>query len=292
MLHSTVKHHLVEELLSRLTVEDLERDRFYGRRQNFRNGNVFGGQLIGQSLSAAYQTVSGERSVHSLHAYFVLPADPNCPLVYSVARLRDGASFTTRQVTAFQNETVVFTMLASFQTSAKGPDHQDEMPHVPKPEACSDVLPDQEKLLANVPEEIRQRILAEKPIEARYVHMGDPLTSPVGKYERCIWFRSAGPMPGNHLHHHLMLAYVSDYSLVATVLYRHGYSFWDKDIQVTSLDHAMWFHRDFRMDEWLLYAIHTPTASDARGLSVAHIFTQDGDLVATVAQEGLIRFAI
>lgn len=286
------KTRLLEDLLSRLSVERLQEDNFVGRRQTLRKGNVFGGQIIGQALSATYQTVIEDRSVHSLHAYFMRATDANIPLHYAVDRLRDGPSFNTRRVTALQNGKAVFSMLASFQVDEQGPDHQDEMPDVPGPEACSDAVPGIDQMLKNIPRAIRERLLKEKPIEIRYVHRKDSFTQSGrgSAFERLMWFRTVSSLPSLKAVHRAMLAYVSDYSLVATQLYRHGLSFWERGLQAASLDHAMWFHRDFRLDDWLLYAIHSPTACKARGLSLAHVFTRDGALAATVAQEGLMRY--
>lgn len=282
---------IIEELFTRLTVVQENENTYRGPRQSYRSGNVFGGQIIGQALSAAYQTIEQNRSVHSLHAYFIRGADPNYPIRYIVDRLRTGTSFDTRIVTAFQKENPVFSMQVSFQVDGRGPNHQDDMPAVPGPEACSSTMPDQEKMLENVPTEIKKRLTNETPIEFRYIHPKDITANNGNLQDRYIWIRAINPLPARAIAHRLMLAYVSDYSLVATLLYRHGYSFWDKDIQVASLDHAMWFHRDFCMDDWLLYAIHSPSANSARGLCLAHFYTRDGTMVATVAQEGLIRFA-
>ena len=290
-MNAETKKRVLEDLLVRLNVVRKEGGTFHGRRQSYRSGNVFGGQIISQALSAGYQTVPEDRSVHSLHAYFTLPADVNTPLTYVVDQLRDGASFNTRRITALQNDLTVFSMLTSFQIEEQGLDHQDEMPDVPGPEECSNFLSDSEKkMLENIPPKLRERILNKNPIEIRHIHPKGHSKSPGSTTERMIWFRAVHPMSMDKTVHRLMLAYASDYSLVATPLYRHGYSFWDHGMQVASLDHAIWFHRDFRMDEWLLFAIHSPTACKARGLSLAHIFNRKGVMVATVAQEGLMRF--
>ncbi len=282
---------IIKGLLTRLTVTKKKGLTFQGARQRYRSGNVFGGQIVGQALSAAYQTVQDDRWIHSLHAYFIRPSDPNIPIIYDVQRVRNGASFDTRHVTAYQNRTAVFTMLASFQTDGQGPDHQDMMPEIPGPEQCSRTLPDQDKMLADMPLQLKKRLIYENPIDIRYVHPSSLPASNGNGYDRYMWFRAVSPIAESHSAHHLVLAYVTDYSLVATLLYRHGFSFWDKQVQVASLDHAIWFHRNFRMDDWLLYTIHSPTACNARGLCLAHIFNGSKELVATVAQEGLIRFA-
>jgi acyl-CoA thioesterase-2 len=253
-------------------------------------GNVFGGQVLGQALSAASHTVIENRPAHSMHAYFMRPGDANQPIVYTVDRIRDGKSFSTRRVVALQKGRAVFSMSASFQIDEPGFDHQDQMPDVPGPEEFESEENLARKWADKIPSQIRERIFCEKPIEIRPVNPIDPFEPHATTAPNYVWFRAISPMPDDRAAHRYMLAYASDFNLTATALFRHGHTYWEPDMQVASLDHAMWFHRDFRMDDWLLYAMHSPNACAARGLSIGRIFTRQGVLAATVTQEGLIRY--
>jgi acyl-CoA thioesterase II len=282
--------NVLEELLTLLKLEKIEANIFRGQSQDLGFGSVFGGQVLGQALSAASQTVAQSRAVHSLHAYFLRPGDAQQPIVYTVERLRDGKSFSTRRVVALQKGRTIFSLAASFQISEPGFDHQDEMPVVPGPEGF-----DSEETLAlkwehKMPVAIRDRICCVKPIEIRHVNPSDPFETHSSVARRYIWFRAIGPLPEDRAIHRYMLAYASDFNLMPTALYGHGHTFWERDMQVASLDHAMWFHRDFQMDDWMLYAIHSPSACMARGQGIGQIYTRRGVLAATVVQEGLMRY--
>lgn len=282
--------NLLVALLKLLELEKVEENIFCGQSQDLVGlGNVFGGQVLGQALSAASQTVPQERSAHSLHAYFMRLGDASRPIVYTVDRIRDGRSFTTRRVIALQKGRAIFSMAASFQIDEAGFDHQDQMPNVPGPEGIPTALSLARQVADQLPENIRQRLVCEKPIEMRPINPVAPFAPEKMPPENYVWFRAISPMPDDSAIHRYMLAYASDFNLVATTLYPHGHTYWQPHIQAASLDHAMWFHRDFRMDDWMLHVITSPNASEARGLSFGRIFTRQGVLVASVAQEGLIR---
>ena len=282
--------NVLEELLRLLKLEKIEENIFRGQSQDLGFGNVFGGQVLGQSLSAASRTVSPDRPVHSLHAYFLRPGDPTRPIVYTVDCIRNGKSFTTRRVVAVQKGHAIFSMSASFQKEESGFDHQDEMPDVPGPEGLESEQEMAKKFAHSIPPGIREKLLCPKPIEIRHVNPINPFAPEKRSPHKYVWFRTGGNMPDDSAAHRYLLLYASDFNLVTTSLYPHGHTFWEPDMQIASLDHAMWFHRDFRMDEWLLYAMSSPSAGKARGMSIGRIFTRDGKLVATVAQEGLIRY--
>ena len=283
--------NVLEELLKLLKLEKIEKNIFRGQSQDLGFGNVFGGQVLGQALSAASQTVAAERRAHSLHGYFMRPGDARKPIVYTVDCIRDGKSFTTRRVVAVQNGQAIFFMSASFQIDETGFDHQDAMPQVPGPEGLEPEVVLARRYADRLPPGLREKILCDKPIEIRRVDPINPLKPDKRPPEKYVWCRAIGsPIPDDRPVHQYLLAYASDFNLVGTALYPHGHSFWQPQMQVASLDHAMWFHRDFRMDDWLLFAANSPSASGARGLSFGRIFTRDGHLVATAAQEGLIRY--
>ncbi len=286
-----VQENVLEELLELLKLEKIEENIFRGQSQDLAFGNVFGGQVLGQALSAAYQTIEETRHVHSLHAYFLRQGDASKPIVYDVDCIRDGKSFTTRRVRAVQKGRAIFSMSASFQIEEPGFEHQDTAPVVSGPEGITSQLELSRKVADKIPENIRDRILCEKPIEIRPVDPVDPFAPEKKEPVRYNWFRAISPMPDDPVAHQYLLAYASDFHLVSTSMYPHGRTFWNPRIHMASLDHAMWFHRDFRMDDWLLYAMESPNASGARGLSFGRIFTRDGKLVASVAQEGLIRYS-
>ena len=280
----------LEELLHLLSLEKIEENIFRGKSQDLGFGNIFGGQVLGQALSAATQTVQIDRKVHSLHGYFLRPGDPKLPIVYNVDRLRDGKSFTTRRVVAIQKGHPIFAMSSSFQINESGFEHQVQMPEVKGPEGIMPDLSRFREVQDRIPEKIRDKILCDKPIEIRQVNPINPFEPEIKKPKKYSWFKATGDMPDNQFVHQYMLAYASDFGLVATSLYPHGHTFWEYKMQVASLDHSMWFHNEFRMDDWLLYVMESPAASQARGLSHGHIFTRDGKLVASTTQEGLIRY--
>jgi len=274
-------------LLALLDLEKIEENIFRGVSPPERVQRVFGGQVLAQALVAATRTVDSRRPCHSFHAYFLRPGDPKVPILYEVDRSRDGGSFTSRRVVAIQHGEQIFTLAASFQTIESGFEHQSQMPVAPDPEGLED---DQQVLLRN-PElkpEMREWVARERPFETRSVlgrGLGDrPARPPVDH----IWLKTRGRLQDDADIHRALLAFVSDMSLLDTALLPHGKSIFS-NVQVASLDHAMWFHRPFRADEWLLYVQDSPSASGARGFNRGAIYTRDGTLVASVAQEGLIR---
>lgn len=291
MENCTPVNNVLDELLALLRLEKIEENIFRGDSQDLGFGNVFGGQVLGQALSAATQTVDSERSAHSLHAYFMRPGDPVKPVVYEVDCIRDGKSFTTRRVVAIQKGRAILSMSASFQVLEKGFDHQDPMPgNIPGPDGLLSEVEMARKISDRIPSSIRNKILCTKPIEIRPVNPVDPFNPQQESPDRYAWFKAIHEMTEEPAVHQYMLAYASDFGLVSTCMRPHGKTFWDPKMQVASLDHAIWFHRDFRMDDWLLYASHSPSASRARGLNHGHIFTRNGILVASTVQEGLIRY--
>jgi acyl-CoA thioesterase-2 len=285
-----VQGNVLEELLRLLKLEQIEENIFRGQSQDLGFGSVFGGQVLGQALSAACQTVPEERPAHSLHGYFMRAGDAAKPIVYTVDCIRDGKSFTTRRVVAVQKGRAIFSMAASFQIEEPGFDHQDEMPDVKGPDDLEPEIETARRLADRIPAELREKLLCAKPIEIRHVDPVNPFKPEKMEPVRYAWFRAIDTLPNDVSAHQYLLAYASDFSLVGTALYPHGKTFWDPKMQTASLDHALWLHRDFRMDDWLLYAMQSPSASRARGLSIGRIFTRDGRLVATVSQEGLIRY--
>ncbi|MEC9397456.1 MAG: acyl-CoA thioesterase II [Myxococcota bacterium] len=280
---------VLEELIQQLGLEQLEVNLFRGQSQDLGWGTVFGGQVLGQALSAAVQTVPEDRFVHSLHGYFLRPGDVNHPIIYEVDRIRDGKSFATRRVVAIQKGRPIFNMAASFQVEEEGFSHQDEMPEVPGPEGLKSEQELAELVKDLIPEPMRERALAERPIELRPVRPTNPLKPRVSEPEHAVWYRSLRELPDDPSLHRYLLAYGSDFHFLTTALKPHGMSWLSPGMQMASLDHAMWFHRPFRMDEWLLHVVESPTTSGARGLVRGRFFTRDGKLVATTAQEGLMR---
>jgi acyl-CoA thioesterase-2 len=283
--------NVLGELIKLLRLEKIEENIFRGQSQDLGFGAVFGGQVLGQALSAASQTVSEDRRAHSLHAYFLRPGDATRPIVYDVDCIRDGSSFTTRRVVAVQKGRAIFNMAASFHIDEPGFEHQDSFPQdVPDPESVKSELEMATRVKDKIPASVRDIILCRKPIEIRPVNPINPFAPEKRLPKRYVWFRADGNMPEDPAVHRCMLAYASDFGLVSTSLYPHAHSFWDTDMQVASMDHAMWFHRDFRMNDWLLYAMESPSAAGARGLSIGKIFNRDGAMVASTIQEGLIRY--
>lgn len=278
----------IEELINHIVLEQLEQNIFRGESKEIGSKRVFGGQVLAQALHAASKTVDPERTVHSLHAYFILAGDATSPIIYNVDRTRDGGSFTTRRVNAVQHGKDIFVMAASFQKEQPGLEHMIPMPNVPDPDA---LITDQElaqKFGSAVPEEVH-RMLRQRPIEFKPVEIPDLLSPVKNKPFQHVWLKAKGMIPSN-AHKNLnreILAYASDYNLLTTAMRPHEVTI--RDIQLASLDHAMWFHRDFKIDEWLLYALESPSSSNSRGFTRGNIFTRDGKLVASVAQEGLIR---
>lgn len=278
-----------EELVAILDLEPLELNLYRGVSPKVGWQRVFGGQVIAQALVAATRTVSPDRPVHSLHGYFLLPGDPKAPIVYEVDRIRDGGSFTTRRVVAIQHGRAIFSMSASFQTEEDGLTHQVGMPAVPAPE---DLPGDEEfaaTILAIAPEPVKRYWSRPRPLVLRPVDPGSYLGGGIRSTGRRVWVRTSGPLPADPAVHRAVLAYLSDMTLLDTALATHGRSVFDPALQVASLDHAMWFHRPFTLDDWLLYDQDSPSGSGARGFTRGALYTRDGILVASVAQEGLIR---
>jgi acyl-CoA thioesterase-2 len=281
--------YTVNDLLELLDLEALEVNIYRGRNRDIGSGRVFGGQVLAQSLVAAQRTVEQERVAHSVHGYFILPGDLAAPIVYFVDRLRDGKSFTTRRVTAIQHGRAIFNMSASFHVAESGLEHQLPMPDVPPPEALSSELELIRARAERLPETLRTVLTQDRPIDFRPVEHVDPFDPQRAAPIRHLWFRAVGAMPDEALAHQAVLAYASDYGLLGTALQPHGRSYRRPDIQVASLDHALWLHRACKVDDWLLYAIDSPVSAHARGFARGSIFTRDGRLVASVAQEGLMR---
>lgn len=280
----------VDDLLNMLDLEPLEFNIFRGRNRDIGSGRVFGGQVLAQALVAAQRTVEENRTAHSLHGYFILPGDLDLPIVYFVDRLRDGKSFTTRQVTAIQHGRAIFNMSISFHIHEDGLEHQLPMPDVPPPESLRTELEIiRERVPPGLPEHLKQVLTQDRPIDFRIVEDIDPFDPKPQPPIRHMWIRAIGNMPDESLSHQAVLAYASDYGLLGAALQPHGRTYRKPDMQVASLDHSLWFHRPCRADEWLLYAIDSPVAAGARGFSRGTIFTRDGKLVASVAQEGLMR---
>lgn len=278
----------IEALLSILDLEPLEQNLFRGRSPQVGWQRVFGGQVIGQALVAAARTVEG-RGAHSLHAYFMRPGDPSVPIIYEVDRIRDGKSFTTRRVVAIQHGEAIFSMSASFQVAEEGLDHQVPMPKVPPPEELPSEADLKALFMKDAPEPVRRYWERERPIELRPVDLRHYVSREPLEPVQNVWVRTTGRLPDDPDIHRCVLAYASDMTLLDTSLFAHGRGIFDRDVQAASLDHALWFHRPFRADEWLLYAEDSPSASGARGFTRGSLFSRDGRLVASVAQEGLIR---
>ena len=279
----------MEELLSTLDLEPLEVNLFRGRSPQVGWQRVFGGQVIAQALVAASRTVEEGRFVHSLHAYFVRPGDPAVPILYDVDRVRDGAAFTTRRVIAVQHGKPIFFMTASFHFDEAGFDHQIPMPDVPPPEELLVEEQIRERFLAQAPKHVRDYWERPRPIELRPIELTHYLSPEKLLPTQNVWVRTTGPVPDERPLQAAVLGYLSDMTLLDTALFAHGTSVFDRTLQVASLDHAMWFHRPFAMDDWLLYAQDSPSASGARGLTRGSLFSRSGELIASVAQEGLIR---
>jgi acyl-CoA thioesterase-2 len=277
------------DLLSLLELERLEVNLFRGESADIGSPQVFGGQVLGQALVAASKTVEG-RVVHSLHAYFLRRGDCTAPIVYEVDRSRDGTSFSSRRVIAIQHGEQIFNMAASFQVAEAGLEHQIAMPDVPAPEDLPDLTRPPPELLARLPERLQRFLNTERPFEFRSVQPVDYLDQRRSAPMRQVWLRTTGGrLPDDESLHRCLLAYVSDYYLLDTATLPHGVSGLSGKAIMASIDHAMWFHRPLRVDEWLLYALESPSASGARGFAWASVFSRDGRLVASTAQEGLVR---
>jgi acyl-CoA thioesterase-2 len=281
-------HHVLADLLQLLKLERIEDHIFRGESRDLGGERVFGGQVLGQALTAASYTVQG-REVHSLHAYFLVPGDVNAPIVYEVDVARDGKSFSNRRVVAIQHGRPIFNMTASFQVPEEGLSHAAAMPGVPGPEGLADVRELPAAILEKIPEKMQRFLTHERPFEFRPVEPIHVVSPPKALPVRNIWIKTVDALPDDADLHRNVLAYVSDYQLVSTATLPHGIHFAEGNVQLASLDHAMWFHRPFRVDEWLLYSMESPNASGGRGLALGKFFKRDGTLVASTAQEGVIR---
>jgi acyl-CoA thioesterase-2 len=289
MSKSSEKPSTMDRLIETLNVEKLEENLFRGMSPQNGWQRVFGGQVIAQALMAAQRCVDSDRHVHSLHAYFVRPGDPSVPIIFQVERTRDGSSFTTRRVVAVQHGKTIFAMSCSFQIEEPGYDHQMAIPKVPQPEELMGETEFREVFLAQAPETVKRYWGRERPIEIRPVSLTHYISDEKLEPNAHIWVRTTGPVPDDRHYQSAVLAYLSDMTLLDTSLYPHGTSIFNPEIQPASLDHAMWFHRPSKLDDWLLYTQDSPSASGARGMTRGSIYGRDGTLVASVAQEGLIR---
>ena len=290
---SRVSEHVVPELVELLSLERLEDNLFRGQSRDIGTKYVFGGQVLGQALSAAQATMDvsagTHRDAHSLHAYFLRAGDIEAPIVYNVDRTRDGGSFSVRRVTAIQHGQPIFFLAASFQQHEEGAEHQLTMPEVPKPEDLHEApsLPPEE--LAKLPGKVQRWLARRGPFEFRHVYPRDELNPPKRPPFQQVWFRLSEKVGDAPELHRALLAYASDFHLLGTATFPHGISYYQPNVQMASLDHALWFHRAFRADDWLLYSIDSPSAQGARGLARGQVFDRQGRLVASTAQEGLIR---
>jgi acyl-CoA thioesterase-2 len=276
-------------LLSILDLEQLEQNLFRGQSPKHGWQRVYGGQVLGQALVAAVRTVDEPRAAHSLHAYFLLGGDPSHPIIYDVERIRDGRSFTTRSVKAIQHGHAIFAMSVSFHKAEEGFTHHTEMPKVPMPEELPSEQELKRRLVGRLPETMRSYWQRERPIEMRPVDIARYLTREKGPPVQHVWLRANGRLPADLNLHQCVLAYATDFTLLDTALIAHGRLLFDTDIQLASLDHALWLHRPFRADDWLLYSQDSPSAHGARAFCRGSVYTRDGLLVASVAQEGLVR---
>ncbi|MGF1721403.1 acyl-CoA thioesterase II [Vibrio kyushuensis] len=280
----------LKELLSLLQLEKLEEGLFRGQSENLGLPQVYGGQVIGQALSASRYTVESDRTVHSFHSYFLYPGDPEKPIIYDVENLRDGKSFSTRRVKAIQNGRPIFYLTASYHGDQPGFEHQNTMPDVPGPENFRS----ESELAASVahllPEKLKKIFCGDKAIEMRPVTVVNPLKPTKEEPKQYLWMRTNGEMPDSQLIHQYLLAYASDWGFLVTALHPHEVSLMTPNFQVATIDHSIWFHRPFKTDEWLLYVIDSPTASNTRGLVRGEIYNREGHLVASAVQEGVMRF--
>ncbi|MDH3576624.1 MAG: acyl-CoA thioesterase II [Gammaproteobacteria bacterium] len=281
-------HPVLEDLIALLKLERIEENIFRGDSRDIGSAQVFGGQVVGQALSAAQHTVEG-RVAHSLHAYFLRRGDMDAPIIYDVDRARDGGSFSNRRVVAIQHGRPILNLAASFQAPEDGLEHRADMPDVPPPEASKDLTEVAADVLEKIPTKLRRFMTAKRPFEFRPV---EPLSLDKRRElppKKQVWIRAVDRLPKDQALHQNLLAYVSDFELLATSTLPHGLSFTRRNVIMASLDHALWFHRKFRIDEWLLYSMDSPNASGARGFARGQLFTDKGVLVASTAQEGLIR---
>ena len=280
---------VVNDLLQLLELEPLEVNIYRGRNRDIGTGRVFGGQVFAQALVAARRTVDEPREAHSVHGYFLRAGDLAAPIVYFVDRPRDGGSFTSRRVTAIQHGETIFHLSASFHVAERGLEHQAPMPDVPSPESLAPELDLIRGMAERIPADLRPVLTQDRPLDFRPVSVVDPFNPDPRPPLRQVWFRAISRLPDTPLLHQALLAYASDYGLLPTALYPHGVGYRDPRLQMASIDHSLWLHRPFRADEWLLYSIDSPAAASSLGFVRGMIFSRDGTLVASVAQEGLMR---
>ncbi|HEV2561445.1 MAG TPA: acyl-CoA thioesterase II [Rhizomicrobium sp.] len=278
----------IDDLIALLDLEPIEVNIFRGVSPQDRSQRVFGGQVLGQALVAATRTVE-ERVCHSLHAYFLLPGDPKVPILYEVDRSRDGKSFSSRRVVAIQHSRPIFHMSVSFQVAEPGLEHQIDAPDVPRPETLPSEDDFRRDMADKIPEKYREHFLRKRPIELRPIDRTDIFCPKKQPPHQAVWVRATGALPADVALQQCVLAYASDMTLLDTALMPHGIGWFEDRIQMASIDHAMWFHRPFRADQWLLYVQDSPSASGARGFNRGLIYDENGKLVASVAQEGLMR---
>ncbi|WP_145561661.1 acyl-CoA thioesterase II [Yersinia bercovieri] len=277
------------KLLDLLHLEKIEEGIFRGQSEDLGLRQVFGGQVVGQAIYAAKQTVPMDRIVHSFHSYFLRPGDSSKPIIYDVETLRDGTSFSARRISAIQNGKPIFYMTASFQSQEEGFEHQNSMPEVPSPDGLMSESDIARQFAHLIPEKVREKFIGNQPIEMRPVKFHNPLQGSVEEPNRYVWFRANGEMPDDLRVHQYLLGYASDFNFLPTALQPHGIGFLEPGVQIATIDHSMWFHRPFRLDDWLLYAVESTSASRARGFVRGQIYNQQGVLVASTVQEGVIR---
>ncbi|MDX1577505.1 MAG: acyl-CoA thioesterase II [Gemmatimonadota bacterium] len=280
----------IEDLIDLLELEPLERNIYRGRNRDIGSGRIFGGQVLAQALVAARRTVEEpDREAHSLHGYFILAGDLEIPVVYFVDRLRDGRSFTTRRVTGIQHGNAIFNLSASFHRREEGLTHQTPVPDVPPPDRLRSELEILREREDEIPESMRDVLTQDRPLEFRRVEAFDPFDPGPQPPHRHTWIRASGPIGDDPLHHQAVLAYASDYGILGAALQPHARTFRDPEVMAASLDHALWFHRPFRVDEWLLYVTESPVAWGNRAFARGSFFDHEGALVASATQEGVIR---
>ena len=279
----------LQNLLNLLNLEKLEEGLFRGQSEDLGLRQVFGGQVVGQALYAAKQTVPEERIIHSFHSYFLRPGDSKKGIIYDVETLRDGKSFSARRVSAVQNGQPIFYMTASFQAPESGFEHQNAMPEVPGPETLASEQDLAQKMAHLLPEKVQEKFIAERPLEIRPVQIHNPLKGRVDEPVRQVWIRANGGLPADLRIHQYLLGYASDLNFLPVALQPHGKGFLEADMQVATIDHSMWFHRPFNFSDWLLYSVVSTSASGARGFVRGEFYNQQGVLVASTVQEGVMR---
>ncbi len=281
--------HALDQLLTLMKLEKIEEGLFRGQSEDLGLRHVFGGQVVGQALYAAGQTIPDGRILHSFHGYFLRPGDSNEPIMYQVTTLRDGKSFSARRVDALQQGQTIFSMTGSFQHPEEGFEHQDTMPRVAPPEGLPSEREIIGRLTENLPSLLREKLSGEQPFEIRPVIFHNPVKGRLEKPERYIWLRANGAMPDDIPSQQYLLGYISDFNFLPTALQPHGVGFLEPGMNIATIDHAMWFHRPFKLDDWLLYAVKSPCASGARGYVRGQFYRRDGVLIASTTQEGVMR---